>query len=767
MITGQLRGTLLAALGFAASLMTPATVVGQSTYLVDTGAGSTSSLGSASLFASGSTTCSPQPQCAAAFQFLAAQFTLPEAASISSIEAWMTGNTAGSVAVKIRADLNGLPAPIQPPLYSPSNVYAQTYSIPGRFGAGWVAFSNYSAVLAAGTYWVTIEPVAGSGFNSSMPGGAPAPLAKYAYFADGNSGYRTLTDFQNFPNSSKLGIRIAGSKFSGLAFGTATRVSAAGNHFSSCCPFNVDRISQAISDFSPVQSDALTVSYIFEIPGAYVHGRGKIIENGLTAGAYSTMDLASGAGRGVAFRTFMNMSNVAKTFRVNAALDGAYFNSGGLGRAGIYVFDTTQFSNTLVAGGPSAANFLLSADDVSRIANVNANISLARFFPAGTLLASDLEVANFTIGQPSTLPMATGFLTVQPGGTITVMFDVAAYASSGGSANFANTLKPAANLFTDTSNNPVVEMVAIGRSAPTTPAVAALTLAPVTAATPLGELATATATATTTGGTPVADTQLTFTIGSGPNAGLTVTASTDQNGEATLTYTSGTLGTDAIQAAAGTVQSNIVQNTWQTGPLDHLAITPLSATIAAGGSQAYTVEGFDAFNNSRGNVTSSATFSIAPDGSCTGATCTASVPGSHTVSATFGGKTAQAALTVTGTTGYTFQGFFAPVDNAPVLNITKAGGAVPVKFSLNGDQGLNILSAGYPASQPIVCDSASAADAIEETVAAGGSSFSYDATTDQYVYVWKTDKAWVNTCRQLNVKLSDGSNHLANFKFTK
>ena len=70
-------------------------------------------------------------------------------------------------------------------------------------------------------------------------------------------------------------------------------------------------------------------------------------------------------------------------------------------------------------------------------------------------------------------------------------------------------------------------------------------------------------------------------------------------------------------------------------------------------------------------------------------------------------------------------------------------------------------------SQPIVCDTASAADAIEETVAAGGSSLSYDATTDQYVYVWKTDKAWVNTCRQLHVKLSDGSNHLANFMFTK
>jgi hypothetical protein len=50
-------------------------------------------------------------------------------------------------------------------------------------------------------------------------------------------------------------------------------------------------------------------------------------------------------------------------------------------------------------------------------------------------------------------------------------------------------------------------------------------------------------------------------------------------------------------------------------------------------------------------------------------------------------------------------------------------------------------------------------------VTAGSSSLSYDATTDQYVYVWKTDKAWANTCRQLMVTLDDGSVHTAEFKF--
>lgn len=49
----------------------------------------------------------------------------------------------------------------------------------------------------------------------------------------------------------------------------------------------------------------------------------------------------------------------------------------------------------------------------------------------------------------------------------------------------------------------------------------------------------------------------------------------------------------------------------------------------------------------------------------------------------------------------------------------------------------------------------------------GASSLSYDATTDQYKYVWKTNKAWAQSCRQLIVKLSDGSSHVANFRFTK
>jgi hypothetical protein len=119
---------------------------------------------------------------------------------------------------------------------------------------------------------------------------------------------------------------------------------------------------------------------------------------------------------------------------------------------------------------------------------------------------------------------------------------------------------------------------------------------------------------------------------------------------------------------------------------------------------------------------------------------------------------------VCGPAPFQFSGFFPPVDNLPTMNVAKAGNAIPVKFSLNGDQGLDIFEVGYPKSQAIACDSTNPQDGIEETVTAGSSSLSYDATTDQYIYVWKTDKAWARQCRQLNVRLNDGTTHSALFQ---
>jgi hypothetical protein len=113
---------------------------------------------------------------------------------------------------------------------------------------------------------------------------------------------------------------------------------------------------------------------------------------------------------------------------------------------------------------------------------------------------------------------------------------------------------------------------------------------------------------------------------------------------------------------------------------------------------------------------------------------------------------------------FNFTGFFQPIDNLPALNVMNAGRGVPVKFSLDGNQGLDIFAPGYPTSSMVACGS-TAEDAVEQTLTVGASSLTYDANANQYIYVWKTDKAWAGTCRTLVLKLSDGTYHRANFKF--
>ncbi len=116
---------------------------------------------------------------------------------------------------------------------------------------------------------------------------------------------------------------------------------------------------------------------------------------------------------------------------------------------------------------------------------------------------------------------------------------------------------------------------------------------------------------------------------------------------------------------------------------------------------------------------------------------------------------------------FNFTGFFQPVDNPPVMNQMNSGRAVPIKFRLNGNQGLNIFAAGYPTSQQIQCTSLAPIDSVEQTTTAGSSSLSYDAATNMYNYVWKTENSWQGTCRQFTVQFIDGQSYTLLFKFVK
>ena len=108
---------------------------------------------------------------------------------------------------------------------------------------------------------------------------------------------------------------------------------------------------------------------------------------------------------------------------------------------------------------------------------------------------------------------------------------------------------------------------------------------------------------------------------------------------------------DDMTCTQGSIMDTVTIGTGSSPPppppaLDHIVISPASATIAAGGSQAYTAQGFDSSDRSLGDVTASTVFSIAPDGSCSGNVCTATVGGPHTVTGNESGKTSIAALAV-------------------------------------------------------------------------------------------------------------------------
>jgi hypothetical protein len=150
-------------------------------------------------------------------------------------------------------------------------------------------------------------------------------------------------------------------------------------------------------------------------------------------------------------------------------------------------------------------------------------------------------------------------------------------------------------------------------------------------------------------------------------------------------------------------------------------------------------------------------------------------PGPHTFTVTatdvaftvVGGTLVAQPNTATATTHYTvaypFGGFQRPIDDPPASNLVKAGQAVPVKFSLGGDRGLDILPSA-PTSHPTNCNGADTGEVLPATTA-GDSTLQYDAASDTYTWVWKTDKTWAGSCRTLTVALDDGTAHTALFTF--
>ena len=199
------------------------------------------------------------------------------------------------------------------------------------------------------------------------------------------------------------------------------------------------------------------------------------------------------------------------------------------------------------------------------------------------------------------------------------------------------------------------------------------------------------------------------------------------------------------------------------------------ATSAAGATVAYTASAADVVDGALAISCSPVSGATFPVGTTTVA-CSAIDAHGNQATGNFKVKVA-----------YAFNGFFQPVDNpvggAITWNKAKAGSAIPVKFSLGGDRGMNILADGAllasmfpappagPSSSPwaekVTCGSAVSEDSIESTVTANASGLLYDQGAKQYSYVWKTSTSWANSCRVLHVLLKDGTDHVAYVHFTK
>ena len=142
---------------------------------------------------------------------------------------------------------------------------------------------------------------------------------------------------------------------------------------------------------------------------------------------------------------------------------------------------------------------------------------------------------------------------------------------------------------------------------------------------------------------------------------------TDYSGPATLSGFDGAVAPTSIPFSSGIATPNVTITKAMTGKLtlsgsasndsntftvthsasvDHLSLSPATATIVAGTTQAYTSTAYDAYGNSW-DVTALTAFSISPNGFFTGNIASVSLAGPHTITGSYGGKSATASLQVT------------------------------------------------------------------------------------------------------------------------
>ena len=124
------------------------------------------------------------------------------------------------------------------------------------------------------------------------------------------------------------------------------------------------------------------------------------------------------------------------------------------------------------------------------------------------------------------------------------------------------------------------------------------------------------------------------------------------------------------------------------------------------------------------------------------------------------GLGATAAMIHTYNVVYSFSGFDSPVTTTGSLDAAKAGDALPLKFSLNGDNGLSIVI--QTTWKPASCSDWSSS----ATATAGQGKLTYNPLNDRYTELVATDRTWKGSCRIVDLRLADGTDHTVHVQFT-
>jgi extracellular elastinolytic metalloproteinase len=111
-----------------------------------------------------------------------------------------------------------------------------------------------------------------------------------------------------------------------------------------------------------------------------------------------------------------------------------------------------------------------------------------------------------------------------------------------------------------------------------------------------------------------------------------------------------------------------------------------------------------------------------------------------------------------------FGGFMPPIQAPPTLNLVDAGDAIPVRFTLSEQGGAPDIAAVFASRQVDCTTLAPTGTGTFEPVRTPGSR-ELKSSGDLYHFNWKTEDAWIGTCRELIIRLQDVADPVAYFRF--